>query len=141
MTNFARNVVDDGTPVDALDVAGQAVRDFNHRSISLPRPDRDGWTYPSDMYRALGELTYLAGGLPQAFEQITAALMHQAGQGHIDIDRGTVWEGDPAGAVAAAAAALDDARRAAHAMYDGIAAAQNAISGAHYTGPVGPDVE
>jgi len=30
--SFSGQVDDDGTPAKALDIAGQAVRDFNHRS-------------------------------------------------------------------------------------------------------------
>ena len=59
------DVEDDGTPRAALDIAGQGVRAFNHRSHL--RFSRHGWQYPSDAYCALGELTYLwdaAAGLP-----------------------------------------------------------------------------
>jgi hypothetical protein len=58
--------LDDGTPRAALDVAGQAVRAFNHRSATRFDPCRDGWQYPSDAYRALAELIYLTGALPRS---------------------------------------------------------------------------
>jgi len=47
----------------------------------------------------LGELRYLAGGLPQSFEHIIRALRGELEQGHIKIDPGTEWEGNPVGAV------------------------------------------
>src|SRR4051794_30441895 len=75
--------LDDGTPRAALDLAGQAVRAFNHRSSARFHPGRDGWQYPSDAYRALGELTYLTGALPQVFAHIAASLSAQLEQGHI----------------------------------------------------------
>ena len=40
--------------------------------------DRPGWRYAPD--QGLGELTYLAGGLHQAVEQIMVALRHQLEQ-------------------------------------------------------------
>jgi hypothetical protein len=135
MSSYSKSVDDDGTPARALDVAGRAVRDFNHRSFGAFRPGKPGWEYPSNAHSALGELTYLAGGLPQAFEQIIAALRDQLEQGHITIDRGTEWDGHPAGAVAAASAALERASQAAHQMYRGIADAQTAINAAAYIGP------
>ena len=87
--SFSTQVEDDGTPARALDIAGQAVRDFNHRSHGRFRIGKPGWEYPSNAYSALGELTYLAGGLPQAFEQIMAALRDAHEQGFIEIDAGS----------------------------------------------------
>jgi hypothetical protein len=133
--SFTSQAEDDGTPAKALDIAGQGIRDFNHRSGGGFKPGKLGWEYPSNAYRALGELTYLAGGLPQAFEQIIAALRQQQDEGLIKIDAGSEWAGKPAGAIEAASAALERASQAAHAMYQGIADAQTAINAAAYAAP------
>jgi hypothetical protein len=137
--SFSTQVEDDGTPARALDIAGQGVRDFNHRSLGRFKIGKPGWEYPSNAYSALGELTYLPGGLPQAFEQIMAALRDVHEQGLIKIDAGDRWAGDPAGAIEAASVALEHASQAAQQMYRGISDAQNAISAAAYTGPVADD--
>jgi len=133
--SFSGQVEDDGSPARALNVAGQAVRDFNHRSNGRLEAGRLGWQFPADVGQALGELNYLAGGLPQAFEQIIRAVRGQLDQGHIKIDPGTEWEDDPAGAVEAASVGLEHATQAAHQMYRGITDAQNAINRAAYAGP------
>jgi hypothetical protein len=127
--------LDDGTPRAALDLAGQAVRAFNHRSSARFHPGRDGWQYPSDAYRALGELTYLTGALPQVFAHIAASLRAQLEQGHIGIDQGTSYADNPAAAIEAASTALASATQTAHRLYSGLADAQTAISAASYTGP------
>ncbi len=110
------------------------MRDFNHRTLGSMRITQPGWRYAPDAHRALGELTVLAGGLPQAFQQIIAALRHELALNLISIDRGTTYEGDPAGAVQAASMALERASQAAQQMYQGVADAQNAIAAA-YAGP------
>ncbi len=115
--SLSGQVEDDGSPARALNVAGQAVRDFNHRSNGRLEAGRPGWKFPADVGQALlGELSYLAAGLPQAFEQIIRALRGQLDQGHIKIDPGTEWADDPAGAVEAASVGLEHATQAAHQM-------------------------
>lgn len=133
--SFSARVSDDGEPSTALDIAGQAVRDFNHRSIAPMRLDRPGWRFAPDAYTALGELSTLVGGLPQAVAQILAALCHQAELNRIGIDPGTRYDGHPERAVAAAADALQSAIAAAHSMYRCIADAQDAINAVAYAGP------
>ncbi len=116
-------------------MAGQAVRDFNHRSNGRLEDGRPGWQFPADVGQALGELSYLAGGLPQAFEQIIRAVRGQLDHDHIKIDPGAEWEDDPAGAVEAASAGLEHATQGARRMYWGITDAQGAINRAAYAGP------
>ncbi len=128
-------VGDDGTPVGALEFAAQGVRAFNHRSRQPFERGSEGWEYPSDAYRCLGELTRLAYGLAQAFDQITAALRRELELDQLGIDAGTTWADDPAGAVRTAAAALTAAGEAARSMGDASLQAQVALVGAHYTGP------
>jgi hypothetical protein len=135
VTAFWADVEDDGTPNAALDAAGQGVRAFNHRSFSPLAPGKRGWEYASDAYRALGELTYLAGGLPQAFRQITAGLEAQLDRGELGVDRGhALGETDPGPPVYALELALEDAAAAAQQMYTAIAAAQSAIAAVHNVG-------
>ena len=133
--SFSSQVEDTGEPNPALDIAGQAVRDFNHRSSSTMRITKPGWRYAPDAYRSLGELTYLAGGLPQCFQQIMEALRHELELNLIAIDRGTTYGGDPGAAVEAVSVALERATQAAHQMYRGIADAQSALTAAAYAGP------
>lgn len=128
-------VEDDGSPRAALDVAGQGVRGFLHRSSEQFVPQLEGWRYPSDAYRALGELTYLVGALPQVVQQIMSALRYQFDIGHVGIDDDTKYADDPEAAVEAASVALERATQAAHQMYRAISEAQNAMSAARYTGP------
>jgi len=133
--SFSGQVEDDGSPARALNVAGQAVRDFNHRSDGRLEDGRPGWQVPADVGQALGELSYLAAGLPQAFEQISRALRGQLDQGHLKIDPGTEWADDPAGAVEAVSVGLEHATQAARQVYRGITDAQGAINRAGYAGP------
>lgn len=126
--------IDDGSPRAALEVAGQAVRAFNHRSATRFDSCRKGWQYPSDAYRALGELTYLTGLLPQVFDHIASSLRAQLEQGHIEIDYGTAYAGSPEAAIAGASAALVRATQDARHLYRALATAQNAINAASYAG-------
>lgn len=133
--SFSGRVEDTGEPNAALDIAGQAVRDFNHRTGGNMRLTHLGWRCAPDAYRALGELTYLAGGLPQAFQQIMEGLRGELELNLIQMDRGSTYENDPAAAVDAASVALERATQAAHQMYQGLADAQSAINAAAYAGP------
>lgn len=133
--SFSSQVDDNGEPNTALDIAGQAVRDFNHRTGGNMRLTRPGWRYAPDAYRALGELAYVAGGLPQAFQQIMEGLRAELELNLIRMDQGSRYEGKPAVAVDAASVALERATQAAHQMYRGIADAQSALNAAAYGGP------
>jgi hypothetical protein len=126
---------DDGTPAAAANIAGEAIRDLNHRTFAGPGRHMSGWEYPSDAYRVLGSLGYLAGGLPQVLEQIDRFLVQLQDAGHVGIDTGTQWEGNPAGAIEAATLALRAARQAAGTLYTSTNAAQQAIAGASCRGP------
>ncbi len=128
-------VGDDGTPVGALEIAARGVTSFNHRSRQPFERGSEGWEYPSDAYRCLGQLTRLADGLAQVCDQITAALRRELELDQLGIDAGTIWAGDPVGAVRTATGALTAAREAARSMGDASVDAQVALVGAHYTGP------
>jgi hypothetical protein len=138
--SYSSQVEDDGTPAAAANIAGEAIRDLNHRTFSGPSLHLSGWEYPSDAYRVLGSLGYLAGGLPQALAQIDQILVTLQSGGCVDIDRGTEWEGNPAGAIDAASQALFAARQAAGALSASINAAQQAIGAASYRGPSRDDL-
>jgi hypothetical protein len=133
--SFSDQVPDDGQPPTALDIAGQAVRDFNHRSFGAMDPHKPGWRRVVDAYRCLGELTYLVGGLPQAFRQISTALELELRRSRIRIDPSTRYADDPGAAVDAARVALRQAITAAHTVYRGVADAQTAINAAAYNAP------
>lgn len=83
------------------------------------RLDRPGWSYAPDAYRCLGELTVLAGGLEQCFQQILAVLRHELELNPISIDTGTKYDGHLEQAVDVASIALERATQAAHQMYRG----------------------
>jgi hypothetical protein len=123
------------TPSAALDIAGQAVRAFNHRTNTRFADCRNGWNHVPDVYRCLGELTYLTGGLRQAIWHMSEAMQAQLEAGHVDADSGSQYDGRPEQAVAAACAALAHARTAAARLYAELDAAQSAISRIHYSGP------
>ena len=123
------------TPSAALDIAGQAVRSFNHRTNTRFSDHRDGWNHVPDVYRCLGELTYLTGGLRQAIWHMSEAMQAQLEVGHVDADPGSQYDGRPEQAVAAACAALAHARSAASRLYAELDAAQTAISRVYYSGP------
>lgn len=131
----AFGVEDDGTPRAVLDIAGQAVRAFNHRTGTRFTTYRNGWNHAPDVYRCLGELTYLTGGLRQVIEHMRAALHAQLDAGELDADPGSEYDGRPEQAIAATRAALDAAEQAAATLYGGFDAAQNALSRIHYAGP------
>ena len=44
--SFSSHVEDDRSPAWAVNVAGQGVRDFNHRSIGQLEAGRPGWQFP-----------------------------------------------------------------------------------------------
>lgn len=124
------------TPSAALDVAGQAVRAFNHRtSTRFDDCYRNGWNHVPDVYQCLGELTYLAGGLRQAIWHMSEAMHAQQEAGHVEADSGSHYDGRPEQAIATACAALAVARTAAARLFAELDAAQSAISGIHYSGP------
>lgn len=131
---FPIDVVDDDTPAAALATAAQAIRAFNHRTTTRFDDQQDGWRYPSDAYTALGELTYLAGALPQAIQHIDQALHGRADQGHLGLDHDSP-DADPAAAVDACSIALDRARVAVQMLYQAIGDAQNHAAQLTYTGP------
>jgi hypothetical protein len=137
--SFSNQVEDDGTPTKALDIAGQGLRDFNHRSAANMALDSHGWRYAPDAYSALRELTNLAAALPQALQQIIAALRHEADCNLIKIDEGSKFDGDPQAAVEAASVALGSATQAAQQMYWSVAEAQGDIASAAYAGPDSDD--
>lgn len=134
----AFGVEDDGSGRAALDIAGQAVRAFNHRTNTRfddVSQGRTGWNHVPDVYRCLGELTYLTGGLRQVIEHMSSAMKAQLEAGGVGADVGSPYEGRPEDAVTAAQVALGAAEAAATNLYAAFATAQNEISRIHYAGP------
>lgn len=138
--SFSSTVADDGEPGTALEIAAQALRDFNHRTLDGMRAATPGWRYAPDAYTVLGELTAIASRIPQALHQVAAALCREVESGRIRIDPGTRFDGQPERAVATATGHLERAASAASGVYRDISAAQNAISAVAYRGP-DPDEE
>lgn len=133
--NEAFGVEDDGTGRCALDIAGQGVRAFNHRTHVRFADYPNGWNHVPDVYRCLPELTYLTGGLRQVIEHMSDALQAALVAGHVGADGGSRYDGRPEQAIADACAALAAAHSSAKDLCAGFESAQSAISRIHYTGP------
>ncbi len=134
----AFGVADDGSGRAALDIAGQAVRAFNHRTNTRfddVSRGRIGWSYVPDVYRCLGELTYMTGGLRQVIEHMSSAMKAQLEAGGVGADAGSTYEGRPEDAIAEARAALGVAEAAATNLYAAFETAQSTISRINYAGP------
>ncbi|HEY3718414.1 MAG TPA: hypothetical protein VGL39_28150 [Jatrophihabitantaceae bacterium] len=110
--------------------AAEAVRAINHIT-GWPH----GMTYPSDAYSVLSRLAAVAAMLRQAFGQIDRQLAAWHAAGHVGIDRGTPFAGNPSGALATVTAALDEAAAGAEHLYVGLDHAGQTLSAAHWTGP------
>lgn len=137
MRAFPIDVDDDGTPSAALEVAAQAVRAFNHRSAGSLWRGRAAWECPSDVNRALGDVSALVHRLPQALRQIDAAIRNHLDDGCVGVDRGSDFP-DTATAVAVSAAALDHAQRALARLAMALDDACNATAVMHHIERSGP---
>jgi len=99
--------------------AAEAIRGLNHAT----RHDA-GLGQPSVAYDVLGALSLAAARTGQALAQITRYLGQALAAGQLGHDLG----GDPAHAVAAASAFLDDARLSAAALAGDLDAAQQQLA-------------
>lgn len=96
--------------VECARLAAEAIRNLNHRTL----PPAAGFTWPSDAYATIGELTLLAHRMPQALEQIAAYLAREHLAGRIVADWGSYAARtdqaveDACDALISAAAALAD---------------------------------
>jgi hypothetical protein len=111
--------------------ADEAIRAINHIT-SWPH---DGMTYPSDASDVVSSLAALARKLPQALSQIGDALHRWNAAGHVGIDRGRPYEGNPGGAIVETSRALAEASNSAAELYTALHDAAELIAGAHWTGP------
>lgn len=98
----------DRTPADLSNEAAETVRALNHRT----RAESDDWQYPGDAYSVVGNLTYLAGGLPQALAQISALVQRLESSGNLRSDKTSV-----AADLHETYAGLSDAKAAAEQLY------------------------
>jgi hypothetical protein len=98
----------DRTPADLSNEAAEAVRQLNHRT----RAESDDWQYPGDTYSTVANLTYLAGGLPQALSQIRALMQRLESSGNLRSDKDTIGSD-----LHETYAGLDDAKAAAEQLY------------------------
>jgi hypothetical protein len=110
--------------------ADESIRAINHIT-GWPH----GMTYPSDAYTVISNLAALAAKLPQAFRQIDHTLHRWNAAGHVGIDRGRTYEGNPGGAVAETSRALAEAGNSAAELYTALDEAVQLLAGAHWTGP------
>jgi len=108
-----------GHALELAERAAEAVRELNHRTR-----DPGVFTAPAELYRLVGELAVLAGGLPQLLGQLDRWLRAEHDAGRIRADTGT----GPGGIVAASGAELADAGGAAHDLARVLAAAQQHLA-------------
>jgi hypothetical protein len=110
--------------------AAEAVRAINHIT-GWPH----GMTYPSDAYSVTSRLASVAAMMPQACRQIDRQLAKWHAAGHIGIDRGQPFAGNPDGAVAVVAEAFDKAAARAEHLCVALDRAVQVLAAAHWTGP------
>ena len=94
----------DPTVLDLADRAAQAVRDLNHRTRHA-----DAFTGPAQLYRLVGDLGLLVGGLPQLLGQLEGWLHAEHDAGRVRSDN----HADPGPTVSDAADYLTEAGDAA----------------------------
>lgn len=124
-----------GRPLSAIELAeaaAEAVRALNH--ATLPNGG-GGPRYPSGIYGTLAELATLANRLPQALQQLSTVLQRQHAAGHVAIDAGTRYAGEPAAAVDAAAVFMQVAEQLAVRLGAALGEASEALAFASYSGP------
>ncbi|HOQ54257.1 MAG TPA: hypothetical protein PLF56_11680 [Micropruina sp.] len=109
-----RGMTGDGHVLELAERAAEDVRELNHRTRD-PRV----FTAPAEMYRLVGELAVLAGGLPQLLGQLDRWLRAEHDHGRIRADTGT----GPGRIVAAAGADLAGAGDAADELANALDAA------------------
>lgn len=107
-------------PARHLSAAAEGVRAFNHSSRSVG----EGWTFPSDSYTAIGNLSYLVGMLGQAVKQSTVPVTHMYKEGRVVVDGG----GSANAKVAEMRAAREAAMAAAAALTAAVQRMHNAVS-------------
>lgn len=106
-----------------LAAAADCIRAANHQS--LPREGAPGLEQPADVYDAIGNLTVLAGRLPQLFRQLSLWLGEQNAAGKVACDTGQ----DPGSCVADVRGLLDAAEECAGELRAILNRAHNASSG------------
>lgn len=112
------------TPAQLATQAAEAIRSINHLTMS----PGDGWTYPSDAYSVVGELSRLAMMLPQALDQIGALIEPLDTEGKLRSDKNTL-----SADLQNAYAGLTDAHDAAKALYEALNRAHSGLSPIAYT--------
>lgn len=120
-------MIGDGHVLELAERAAGAVRELNHRTR-----DPHAFAGPAEVYRLVGDLAVLAGGLPQLLGQLDRWLRAEHDAGRVRADTGT--EATPV--VAAAAAGLADAGDAARELAHVLDAAQQHLA---HLGAVDPD--
>ncbi len=119
-------MTDAKTPAEHAEQAADAINALNHATLS-PSYEGGGWWWPSDTYDVIGRLDRMAGGLPQALEQVGMLLAGLDEHGHVGSDHG-----DAPARLEATMAALGDARRAALQLQRALARAHSATSALTY---------
>src|SRR5574337_1370489 len=105
--------------LELADQAAQAVRELNHRTR-----DAGAFTGPAELYRLVGELALLVGGLPQLLNQLEGWLHAERDAGRVRSDN----HADPGPAVCGAAAHLARAGYPAHDLADLLTSAQQHLA-------------
>ncbi|WP_327419718.1 hypothetical protein [Streptomyces sp. NBC_01233] len=113
----------DKTPAQLAEAAGDAVRALNHATLGT----QADWEYPGDVYSVVGNLSYMAGMLPQALDQVAQLLKRLEAEGHLKSDRDTL-----AADLEAAYAGLTIAAGAASTLRGALDRAHNGLGAVAY---------
>ena len=128
-------VYDGLSATEVADRAAEAIRGLNHLTS-----DAGSLRYRSDVYRALGSLTVMAGRLPPALTQMSRLLEDWVDAGDVTVDSGE-FVGDPVAAVTAAGVYLDEAAVAAATLTAALTRARAALAHCAYRDDDQCDVE
>ncbi len=118
--------------VELAQDAARAIRDLVEVATPGGDPELRG---PDGLRRTVDELALLGHRLPQVVHQLTALLAQQHAAGHLTIDAGTQYAGDPGRAVASATAFLEVGEQLAEQFGAALDQASRALTHASYAGP------
>lgn len=122
------------TPLGQVRAAVAALRAAAESIDAGMAVDLPGWRYVPDAYRLLGQLSELAGLLPDMLEQIQESVGQELELNLIAMDTGSPYQDRPDAAVEAMTDSMHDAVEAARRLHSGVAAAAQSLTWAAYGG-------
>ena len=125
---------DEATPQSRIQAAVAALHAATEMTEGGMAVDRPGWRYVPDAYRLLGQLSELAGLLPDMLEHVRESVSRELELNLIAMDAGSPYQDRPGEAVEAMSASIQDAVVAARQLRSGVVAATKALTWAAYGG-------